>query len=96
VPRGRGETKLGLGVGLSAVVHLSAAAALILFARDTPPRTSQAPTYRVNIVAAPPGPRQSSAKKSPSCAIRTSPKRKIRSVLVSLKSVTVTRWNWAS
>jgi periplasmic protein TonB len=58
VPRGREETKLGVGVTLSAVVHLSAAAALILFARDTPPRTIQAPTYRVNIVAAPPGPRQ--------------------------------------
>lgn len=50
-----GERSLRAPLALSGVLHLGALAAVLLVrAPETPPRP---PTYRVNLVAAPPGPR---------------------------------------
>ncbi|HUF25736.1 MAG TPA: TonB C-terminal domain-containing protein [Gemmatimonadaceae bacterium] len=51
-----GARPLGLPLTVSVVLHGAAAAALLLFRPDA--ATPLPPVYRVNIVAAPPGPRQ--------------------------------------
>ena len=47
---------LGLPIALSAAMHVVVAVPLIVFARASPP-PARPPVYKVNIVAAPPGPR---------------------------------------
>lgn len=56
VPANRGALSLRAPIAVSAAVHLGAAAALLL-ARGAPP-VAVPPTYKVSLVAAPPGPRQ--------------------------------------
>lgn len=47
---------LGLPIAVSAAIHVLVAAPLVVFARASPP-PARPPVYKVNIVAAPPGPR---------------------------------------
>ena len=51
-----GLRPFGLPLGVSAVLHVVAAATLFLLRPDAPPE--RPPIYSVNLVAAPPGPRQ--------------------------------------
>jgi periplasmic protein TonB len=55
VQRGSSAPRLGLPIGVSAVLHASLIA-LAIFARPGPPK-GLPPVYKVNLVAAPPGPR---------------------------------------
>jgi protein TonB len=66
------RTKLTGSLGLSAVLHLSVAALVIWQFRPSPP-IKLPPIYKVNIVAAPPGPRAIGEVK-PSELIKTPPK----------------------
>lgn len=52
---GRGETKLGLPLGISALAHAGVVAALVLTRAPAPP--PMPPVYRVNLIAAPAGER---------------------------------------
>jgi protein TonB len=54
--RAEGVQPLGLPIGVSAVLHVAAAAALFLLRPDSP--TARPPIYSVNLVAAPAGERQ--------------------------------------
>ncbi|AHG91089.1 TonB domain-containing protein [Gemmatirosa kalamazoonensis] len=47
--------RLAGGIGVSALLHVAALAALLL--HRAPPRPAEPPVYRVDLVAAPPGPR---------------------------------------
>ena len=47
--------RLAGGIGISALLHVAALAALLL--HRAPPRPAEPPVYRVDLVAAPPGPR---------------------------------------
>ncbi|HKG92957.1 MAG TPA: TonB C-terminal domain-containing protein [Gemmatimonadaceae bacterium] len=57
---------LGVPLGVSAALHVAIAAAVFLLRPDAPPTLP--PVYRVDIVAAPPGPRQAGVVRPPESA----------------------------